>query len=238
MIPVISIYNDVIDDVNEDENGSLNYAMFNRLSKRAEIRILDWLTGNVRGDVAPIPYLTQKNRDLIMHLITPWRKHVANGKVGRPNDYYSYENLSRLVGKGCDESDTDTPKTSCDVPIELLSNQAFNTRCKSFITGLNPTPEKPIAKAVGDTFVFKPSDIGDIELEYIRYPKFAQIRTKFDEVYNEEIPDESKSDNYEWPEGIRESLVWVITDLFSVHNRERALKEANLIKGKNEGERR
>lgn len=239
MINVISVYNDVaLDNSNHDENGNLSYAMFNRLSRRAELRLIDYLTGHVSGDVKPLPYLFQKNKDLLMDFIVESDKHVTDGVIEKPADYYTYDNITNFQSVGCSVDDTDAPSSPCKVVVDILDGSQFNSRCKSFIKGLRPSDGKPIAKQNGRGFVFQPKDIGDVTLEYIRYPKFAEIKTKEDLVYHDQIPDELSSQHYEWPEAVRESLVWIITDLFATHTRERALKESNLVSGKTEGDRR
>ena len=77
------------------------------------------------------------------------------------------------------------------------------------------------------TLELLPNDLGSVVLEYIRNPVFAEIKTKMDTVYNEEVADPDTSINYEWPEAVREVLVWFIVDLFSNYTREQALKQFN-----------
>ena len=116
------------------------------------------------------------------------------------------------------------------VPIKVLSNSKFYQRARTFIKSLQPSVDKPIAKQGGKSFEFLPDDIGSVVLEYVRYPKFASIATKFDSVYNQLVPDTVI--NYEWDEWANEILVYFICDAFANRTREQALKTTNIMTGK------
>ncbi len=232
---ISEIYNDVaLDNINEAENAQLSYAMFNRLSKRAELRLLDYISGDIEGVKMPAPYTTSKVKDFLSPFIKKFRTNILGGVITKPTDYYGYENMYKLGENTpieCDE-ELEDDGVSCNTIIELLDGAKYNARCKTKIEGLQPSFEKPISKLVGSEFEFNPSDLGAITLEYIRYPEFGKIVSKMDDVYNQEIVDESKSVNYEWDEKCRELLCFFITDTFSIHTREQALKTHNQLTSK------
>jgi hypothetical protein len=236
MIDIISVYQDAArDNVNKDENGYFGYEMFNRLSRRAELRLLDWLTGDVSGVTPPANFITVKSKDLVSPFITRFTTNVSGGEITKPSDYYLYENMFRITGKlqsSCEEDEEDDNTEDCNIPIEMLDNDKFYIRCNTHIKLLKPSFNKPISKMVGNRIEFKPQDLGSVALEYIRFPKFGTIKTIVDPQYNDEIADPATSDNYEWDEGVRELLVWFITDTFSIHTREQALKQHNQLTGK------
>jgi hypothetical protein len=225
-ISVVEIYEDVVKDTaNAQENGLLSYAMFNRLSRRAELRLIDWLTGSVGNERIPIPYLSQKNKDWLAPFIARYSTQVKGGRITRPSDYYQYENFYRLgiaAEVACDE---EPKKSECNTPIEILDGQEYYERCRTYISGLKPSLNKPIAKAIGKEFEVMPADMGSVALEYIRYPKFGTITSKIDPDYNVEVPDTVQ--DYEWEENSRELLIWFICDAYSNHTREQSLKQFN-----------
>jgi hypothetical protein len=191
MLDVISVYEDAARDaVNKDENGYFSYEMFNRLSRKAELRLIDWLTGHASAEVPPEMYSSQKVRDLLSPFVTKYPKNVSGGEITKPEDYYLYENMYMLSGKhksDCDEDEQedDPSEEECNVPIELLSNEKYYVRCNTNIRLLKPSFKKPVAKMTGLKIEFNPSDLGSIVLEYIRYPKFAAIKVANDPVYND-----------------------------------------------------
>lgn len=234
MIEIKTIYEDVaLDNVNTAENGNLSYAMFNRISRRAELRMIDFLSGDIENQKPPMPYTSQKDKDWLSPFIKAYPKQVMDGKITRPADYYGYENMYR-VGKGIstDCKDDEVVPDGCNTPIELLDGSKFSKRCETFIEDLQPSFKKPIAKPIGRDFELLPADLGSITLEYVRYPKFGRIVMKLDTVRNDEIIDEPNSINYEWDEYARELLVYFITDTFAIHTRETALKQQNQATGK------
>lgn len=235
MISVISIYEDVTkDSANTAENGELGILQFTRLSRRAEISLFNWLTGDPAGIQPPTPYLTQKNKDWLSPFITKFPAHVVDGFITRPANYAAYENFYRLgsgTNSDCDEDET-VSQDECNIAIELLDGQKFYQRCNTFIEGLKPSLNKPIAKMIGNTFEVLPKDLGSVTLEYIRRPKYAEIKTKVDVVYNEVVPDPLTSIDYEWQEEVRDVLIYIITDYYANNTRENAIKEFNMITGK------
>lgn len=228
MLSVVEIYNDVIKDTaNTVQSGHLSYEMFSRLSRRAELQLIDWLTGDVADQRPPFPYLTQKNKDWLAHLITPFKVQPVEGVFTRPVDYYQWDNLSRLgaiVSEGCEEEDK---QDLCNTPIEILDGQQFDERCNTYIEELKVSLKKPVCKMVGKEVQIAPKDIGSVKLEYIRFPKFASIVPKNDPVFNDEVPDIVV--DYEWDERAREFLIWFISDSFANHTREQALKQMNIL---------
>lgn len=231
----ISVYNDFLFEINKD-GGYLSGSEFNGLSKRGELKFVDWISGKLSGDV-PQPYTTQKVRDWLSVITIGWRTQVVQGRVTKPGDYYMWENAF-LLGDyyktpDCDEDDEEgnepdgTVVSDCNIPIELLSNSSFYNRCNTSIKGLQPSFTKPICKMVGKEIEFAPKDLGSITVEYIRYPVYGELKMKFDPVYNDMVPDPLTTVPYEWPEFAREYLIWFMIDLFSNSTREQALKVVN-----------
>lgn len=233
MIPIVSVYGDVSFRINNDQNGDLTYAKFNGASRMAEDSLLDYLSGDIENQQPPIPYLSQKNRDWLAPLIVPASFQVNDGIIIRPADYYGFENMFRIGSKvDVDCDDEEDEEDNCNTTIELLSAKEFDNRCTSHIEGLRPSMTAPIAKEIGRRFYFAPKTLGSMTLEYIRYPKYGMIATKTDTVYNEQIPDDAGTINYEWDENVRKILVYLIVDEFSNHTRENALKQMNQVTGK------
>jgi hypothetical protein len=230
MISVIEIYEALSKDiVNGAENGRVAPSSFNRKSRRAELRLMDYLTGDVEGVAPPAPYLTQKNKDLLSDFLVSKLLVAKDGKIDRPADYYQYDNLFYIEGRfvDCDQEEIAQHRK----PIELLDGSQFSERCDTSIEELKPE-NKPIAKIVKAQFVFAPKDIGNVQLEYIKYPKFAELKMKKDLQYNNEVPDPATSINYEWPLAAMDALLYFMTDFVSVKNRDRALKEQNELTNK------
>lgn len=232
MIDAIELYNDVaIDNANKDQNGPFSYEKFNRISWRAQVRLMDWLTGNAKEGAEPPAPINQKNKDFLSPFIETLQKNATDGKIDKPADFYTWQAGNKLNGTpdtDCDDEDEDEEyNVNCDTPIELLSIDQFQTRCETHIEEMKPSFKKPIAKLVKNTFIFLPSDIGPVSIEYVRYPNRAVIRTKFDAVYNDQVPDPATTDHFEWEEWARELLIWFITDTWANHTREQALKQFN-----------
>lgn len=235
MISVKSVYEDVaLDTVDSATNGNLDFETFNRMSKRGELRLMDFLTGDVENIKPPTPYTTEKLKGWLSPFITPYPAQIKNGKIDKPENYYGFENFYLLgtynIQSACYE-EVDNQE-GCNTSIELLDGNKFYQRCNTFIEGLKPSFLKPIAKEVGNTFEFLPKDLGSLILEYIRYPKFAKIVSKIDPIYNDEVVDENLSTNYEYDESMRELLIYFITQSFGVKVREQALLQANELQGK------
>lgn len=231
MIDVIEIYQDCADLINVEENGQFDYQMFNRFSWLGQLRLLDWLSGDVKGIQPPQPYTVQKCRDWLSRFVIKYSQNVNNGILTRPSDYYLYQDFYGYSGNVEDCDDTADIVITKN-PITLLGNDKYNLRNKSYINGLTPSIDNPICKQVGLTFEISPTDIGSVTLEYIRYPLRASIETKKDNVYNQLIPDTANSIDFEWDEFARNILVYYIVDCFANRNREQALKQTNLMTNK------
>lgn len=241
MIKISSIYDDVAkDSANEYENGRLSIDRFNRFSRRAEISLIDWLTGGAAPDNLPTAYVTQKDKNWLSQFIKTHKGQVVDGFYTRPDDYYQKDAFYRLGPPTDDNTDCndDKPTSDCNTPIEILDGKEFDYRCTTWVEELQPTFNLPIAKWNGTQLKVSPWDLGSVGLDYIRYPVFGVIVPKVDDVYNQEIPDENASTNYEWPEAVRNILVFMITDMFANNTREQALKTMNVETGKTERERR
>lgn len=228
-----SVYEDVADVIDLNQNGTLSFERFNRFSKRAELKFIDWLTGKIDIPNLPQPYQSQKNKDWVSPFIVRLPANIVDGFITVPSDYYLYEHLHRIGSKleaDCEENENDNGISAkqCDPLITMLDSGAFDMRCNTYIDELKPSPNNAIAKRVGKQIEFRPSDLGSIVLEYVRYPIYGKVVTKTDAQYNEEIIDETLSTNYEWEDYAREHLIWFIVDAFSNNTRERALKENNL----------
>jgi hypothetical protein len=231
MIPVTDIYDDANDLINAEENGSFGYSLFNRFSWKGQLRLMEWLSGDISVREPPEPYLSQKNRDWLAPFVKKFPTNVVNGIITWPSDYYLYQDLYLLRGitEDCEEGEQMIVENK---PVTVLSNDKFYKRANTFIDGLKPSQDKVIGKQVGKTFEFDPSDAGSVCLEYIRYPVKAKIVTKFDSVYNEDVPDLPNCINFEFDEYARELLVWFIADSFANRYRESALKQTNTVTGK------
>jgi len=246
MIKVSSIYMDFLHQIQKEEIGVDD---FNRLSKLAELRLMYWVTGDIRGGVPPEPYLTQKNKDYVSPFITKYKTTPnEDGEIIRPTDYYQYENMYAMYlsgnegdgeedAGGCSENgSTNEESTTSDgiekVPIELMEGQEFYYRNKTYIQGLRPSTKKPIAKQVGKGWEILPQGIPGVTLEYIRYPKYAILKVTSDPIYYNVIPDEVNSINYEWEENARDVLLFFMVDYYFNSTREQAGKQANLSTAK------
>lgn len=234
MIPVKKIFDAVSDSINTEENGELSLSLFQRLSDRAELRLIDYLSGDVENQKPPFPYTSQKLREWLTPLIVRKKLQVVNGIVDKPADWYMFED-SNIIGSS-NQLDCETKKpikdVNPDVQIKLVDAQVFSKRKNSFIKLLRPSPRAPLATMVGTTIEFAPADTGSIVLSYIRYPKFAVVKTKKDDQFNQEIIDESASINYEWGLWALDPLTNIVVDLFADHIREGALKQMNAATGK------
>ncbi len=240
MISIKELYEDVAkDSANEYENGSLLFDRFNRFSKRAELLLMDWLTGGAAPDNLPTPYLTQKNKDWLSPFIKQAKGQVVGGEWTRPADYYQKDNFYRLGPPVEDDTDCNEDKepSACNTTIHVYDGKEFNYRCNTNIDELKPSYNKPIAKQIGKTFQVAPLDIGSVGLDYIRYPLFAYIVGSVDQTFNEPIVGPTSRD-YEWDEAVRSILIFLITDMFANNTANGSLKGNNVESGKTERERR
>lgn len=226
---VYEIYQDCLDGINKDNNGYLSVDLFNRLSWTAQLRLLDWLTGDVAGIVPPL-FDTQKNRDWISDFIIAYPRQVENGKATKPSTYYLYQAGYKINGTINNDCDEDAEQEYTIVPnttITLLDNSKFDLRVNTYIKSLKPTITNAICKVVGRDFVFNPADIGSIGIEYVRYPVRAKLVMKDDIVYNEEVYDSVNSIDFEWQEYARPILTWFIVDSFFNHTTNMIGKQMN-----------
>lgn len=229
---IISLYNDVLDRTATEQNGSLTISKFNRFSRLGELRLLEYLSGDLEGIRPPEPYSTQKLRDFLTPFIVPDTKQVENGTSPLPDNYYKFENLS-MIGDYRDEvCGKDVLISNGNTPIEVLDAQQFDSRCQTFIKRLQPSDKKPIAKMEDGGFQYKPSDLGSVKLEYVRYPIFGQIEMMVDNVYFDEVPNPATSIDYEWGDGCRNLLLFFIVQQYPISTREKALVEQNELVGK------
>jgi len=233
---IVQVFKGVLDNISKEENGRLTADQFNRLSQRAEMRLLDYITSDIENQKPPIMYLSQKNKDYLSPFIEKKDDQVTGGFITKPNDYYMYENMYRIGGKvnteNCDEDEVDE-NGDCNTVIELLEGSKFTRRCESYINGLRPSLNKPIAKEVGNKFQFMPKDLGSVTLEYVRLPKYGILKMKTDPVYNNMVVDVDGSQNYEFGEWAQEYMIYFITQMFGVHIREQGLVQGNELIGKN-----
>lgn len=238
---IISLYEDAARSrANKQENGYWDYTMFNRDIQLASNRTLDYITGDQANEKIPVSYSTQKAKDFIAFLITKFPTPITNGVIERPADYYNYENLyilSLKIQQGCS-----TDNTPCDedspveeiikTPVEMLDGQQFYVRAQTYISGLKPSPKKPICKMVGNTIEFLPEELGSCVLEYIRYPIAGYIRTTIDPIFYDIVADPLTSTDCEWPEFARELLLYFLVQGFATHISENNLFQMNETSGK------
>lgn len=237
----ISLYEDAARSrANKDENGYWDYAMFNRDLRIASNRVLDYITGDSSMQTLPISYSTQKAKDFIATLITKFSSAITNGTIERPADYYHYDNLFTLSLKdqeGCGDDGTDCEQDSVQeevvqTPVEMLDGQQFYVRAQTYIKGLKPSPQKPIAKMIGNTIEFLPKELGSCTLEYIRYPIYGTINTMIDPVYYNIVADPATSIPNEFGEWARELLLYYLVQGFSTHISQQSLFQMNEAAGK------
>lgn len=233
MINAVELYNAVHDKVKSEENGSLSILSYNIKSKSAEIKLLDYLTGDLEGMKPPEPYNNQKLRDALQLFVATDTKQITGNGSPVPDNYYRFQNLN-VIGSYLDVNDCgeEVMVSKGDTVIELLGSQQFDKRCLTKIKDLRPSMKKPIAKISNNSFQYKPIDLGSVKLEYVRYPIFGQIKVKYDALYNEDVPDEINSINYEWPMYAFNLLVWFISGMYAIGTREKALVEQLQVEGK------
>lgn len=205
---IVDTYNDVLAQINRPQNGDMSIDLFNSFSRLAELAVIDWLTGqdlSAADAKLPAPWLTQKNMDWLSPFIVPVKKHV-NGSLEKPSDYYRYESMQAHV-------------SSCDgleiKDIDLLTPAKFARR----INNVTPGKSELIARMVGNKFEFNPKEL-DVELVYIRYPKFGVLGKKTDTVYKRIVPDPTSSTDYEWPEAVITLFIHNIVQRFNARQRE------------------
>jgi len=186
----LSIWNNVKDDASPGENGSLSTSQFNRRADMVGSWLISFFTGGVTGLKPPTQYVTQKNKDFIQHLIVPDYTQIvgANGRMPKPSNYYTYETMYALGSQddviGCESGDSITGKNT---PIEILDSPQFDARTNTYIDELKPSLEEPICKIVGDYFYFFPKQLGQVNLEYIKYPTAGQVQSTIDQVTMDEV---------------------------------------------------
>jgi hypothetical protein len=188
------------------------------------------LTGDLVDNQAfPMPYEKQKCKDYLKDFIV--RKPFNNSFI-IPEDYYQWDNLYKL-GRVMTDDDCSVDDIkiddSCDIQVPILDGQQFKKRCRSYIKGLRPTEGKPIAKIISNKVETEPNDIGTMALEYIRYPKDAEIALTIDQNTGDEIVDVNASGEVEWGNWALEYLIWGIVNYYSGRTREQALKQFNKL---------
>jgi hypothetical protein len=237
----ISIYEDASRLLaNSDENGYWSYALYNQGIRVASNRVIDYITGDFANQTLPISYSTQKAKDFISSLITPYSSVIANGIITKPDDYYHYDNLYILSlknqegcsddGTSCDEDDVQ--EEIIKTPVEMLDGQQFYVRAQTYIKGLKPSPKKPICKMIGNTIEFLPRELGSCTLEYIRYPIYGEIKTIEDPIYYNIVADPATSIDNEFGEWARELLLYYLVQGFSTHISQQSLYQMNEASGK------
>lgn len=230
---VISLYNDVMDRTATEQNGGITISRYNRFSKLAELKCLDYLTGDLEGVKPPEPYTNQKLMDFLQTFIATDTKQVTNGSSPVPENYYRFQNL-KVIGSYLDVNDCGEEEivSKGDTVIELLNSQQFDKRCLTKIKDLRPSMKKPIAKIVDGQFIYHPIDLGSVRLEYVRYPVYGEVKVEIDTVFNDEIPSPTLSINYEWKDNVRNLLLFFVVQQYPASTREKALVEQNENIGK------
>lgn len=234
MINVNDIWLSTLDKINEDGNGQMTTGRFNRWLWLAQLKCLDWLSGDVANIQPPTPYSAEKDRSWLSIFITKLPVQVSNDTVTKPSDYYLWDNgylLGNYFANADCENDDEVP-TGCNIPIELLSGDEFYYRCNTYVEGLQPSFIKPICKELGNGFEFLPKDLGSITIEYIRYPTRAFLGTKEDDRYNDLVYDPATSIDLEWSPFAEDVISWFIADMFFNFVSNQAGKTFNTLTGK------
>lgn len=231
---IVSLFFDYLDRTAQEQNGTTTIARFNRFSRLAELRLLDYLSGDVEAMKPPEPYNVQKLRDWLTYLGDTDKKSTVDGKTPKPVNYYRFESLA-IIGSYLDEvCGKETLVSRGDTPIEILDPAQFDDRCGTWVKDLVPSEKKPIAKMVGGFFEYMPKDLGSVRLNYTRYPVYGEVKAMIDTVYNDVVPDPVNSIDYEWPEFARNILLYFLVQQFQAATRERALTEQNEVINKGE----
>lgn len=231
---IISLYKDVFDRTAAEQNGSITIDKFNRYEKLAELRLLDYLSGDIEGVKPPEPYATAKLRAWLSKFIAKKPVLVVNGAFQKPADFYR-DDRAAIIGSYLDEvCGKIVTITGANTPIEILDGPQFDYRCNTYIKSLRPSARKPIGTLVGDTVETMPRDLGSIMFYYIRYPVYGEVKVKIDPIYNDEVPDPATSKDNEWPEFAREFLIYFMTEMYTAGTRERAGAEVNQVVNKSE----
>lgn len=229
---IITLYDTVADKVKQEQNGVLAYKSFNIKLESASLWLQDYITGDIEGVKPPEPYNNQKLRDFVSILLITVKGITEEGLFPKPADYYMWDEFS-IIGSWKDEECGDEViRKGCDTPIEILDGDTFNERCKTHIKSLQPSIKKPIAKIVGNNFHCLPEDLGSVKLTYKRYVTAGEIKSVFDPIYGEDIPDTVNSIDSEWPDYALNLLVWKISSQYATGNREDALKQQLQVDGK------
>jgi hypothetical protein len=230
MIDVIDKYEECRDAINTEENGNLSYQRFNRMAWSGQLMAIGILTGRLSGITPPVNYVTQKSKDLLTPLIKRETKNVQDGTMPKPKDYYTYDTMM-VFGSDKDTVDCDKVAISgINTPIQILDSAEFEFRANTFIEGMKPTIQTPIAKLEGNEFHFLPKDLGTVKLVYIKNPPKAKIGIKINQVTNNEEIDVANTVNFEWDENASELLTYCIVQEFSMWNREDNLAQRNELK--------
>lgn len=236
-LSVIKVFKAAKYQIHETQNGEFSGDDFNLQSELGELKLLGWVTGKPDHSPGPTPFDSQKLSDWISPLVKTDKQNVVKGRISKPVDYYTYDNMFSLFlpNISC-EKDDENGNDEEDVqriPVELMQRQKFLRRANTSIKSLRPSLLKPIAKEIGKEFEFLPRDLGSIELEYIAYPeKYGRIEFTIDQQFMEEVPDPVLSQDYVWGEWAMEILVWFIVDGFANRTRDAALKNSNAATGK------
>lgn len=229
---IIEIYNAVADKVKPEQNGTLAISSFNIKSKTAELRLLDYISGDVEGIKPPEPYTTLKVKDWLSYFLKTQTGVTEEGRFAKPDDYYMFESMT-IIGSYKDENCGEPiVHVGCDTSIELLDSAVYDKRCFTHIKSLKPSIKKPITRIVGNEFEFNPADLGSIKLVYKKYPEYGQVKIKIDPVFNDEVPDPATSIDYEWPEFARGLLTWFICQQYPTGTREAALTQQLAVEAK------
>ena len=232
-ININSLYLDVLDDLNKNENGYMSVVQFNRYVKRAGLDMLKVLTGEMPvSQNMPMPFDTQKLKDYLYQF---FEQFETVGDFVLPSNYYNWQYLYKLGVSSVADCETGviTKVDPKDKPIPILSEDDFNGRKNSFIEGLQPTGKSPIACITtlnGNQKGVKvaPTNSGSIRLVYVRYPIYGELKTVLDTTFNQPVYDPATSIDCEFNDYARNYLVWNISGKFLTHIREQGAKQLNM----------
>lgn len=246
MISVYSVYKDVLDDVNKEENGAFGFDQFTRVCNKALLfihaKVMEYIQSGTEAKEV------QMSKDVASYFISKKTLEFDNGEFKKPEDYAYYDNLRAAyynadtmerirelnellcndddptINKGKIKSELEKLKLCKSfIDCQILRHDQISHRLRSYIPNKRPTQGKPIAEQYGQTFKIYPCDSGNVELLYYRLPKECKLVGKENPSTLEFEFDATNSIDIDLPLTAKNSLVNAICTKWSVFVREQEL---------------